>query len=114
MKVHELFESDLKAFHKHLGDQVKAHVATNAAMSKQHKWKFNVGDTFLSSKTGKTYKLTGRTFQKRIDRDENFKKVGEPYMSAIYHYETTDGGRGTFWEDLIAKSKDLKRIAKAE
>lgn len=114
-KAERLSESDsqIADFHKKLKDEVKSHAQANAALAKQHKWKFNIGDVFLSTKTQKTYELTNRSFQKRVDRDENFKKIGEPYMSAVYWYETNDGEKGQFWEDALVKSSSLKRIAKA-
>ena len=106
-------DSDIADFHKKLKDQVTSHAQATAAIAKQHKWKFSIGDVFMSTKTQKTYELKNRSFQKRIDRDENFKKVGEAYLAPVYWYETSDGEKGQFWEDDLAKSKTLKRIAKA-
>ncbi len=108
-----IVESDLAKFHSMLKNNIKANIETDKAISKNHKWKFEIGDVFLGLKTQKTYKIVGRKFQKRINRDENFKQVGEPYMSPIYMYETPDGEKGQFWEDLLKDSKSLKRIAKA-
>ncbi len=106
-------ESDLAKFHSMIKDRVKAHVEADKLISKNHKWKFEIGDVFMGIKTGKTYKIVHRGFQKRIDRDENFKKVGEAYLSPVYYYETPDGDKGQFWEDRLVDSKSMKRIAKA-
>jgi len=111
MKASEIFESDIEKTHKMIKDRIKAHMETDRVISANHKWKFNVGDVFLSAKTGKTYEITYRKFQKRIDRDDNFKKIGDAYMSAVYGYKTADAS-GQFWEDTLAKSKDLKLISK--
>jgi hypothetical protein len=117
MKVNELLESDdsegLKKFRKTLVGKVQAAVATNRALSTAHKWKYEVGDIFLSAKTKKTYEITGRSFVKRWDRDENYRRVGDPYMGATYSYKTNDGEKGMFYEKELAASKDMKKIASA-
>lgn len=105
------YHESLDHFRKDLHNRVKANAEADAALSRQHKWKFEVGTFFMSTKTWVTYEITGRRFQKRIDRDENFKKVGEAYLAPVYMYKSSDGGSGQFWEKELVASKTLKKIS---
>lgn len=100
-------EEDLGEFRKRMLDEVKARAETTKVLVRQHDWRFNVGDQFLSVKTGKTYELTGRTIQKHREFNAETKKLGEPRMTAMYYYEGRDGERGTFVESKMLNSTTL-------
>lgn len=95
-------------FAKYMAASVRSSVEATQQLVKAHDWKYNVGDTFLSTKNGATYELTGRTFIKRTPRDENFKKTGEARLVPAYYYKTGDEGSGVFYEEgLGAKGSTL-------
>jgi hypothetical protein len=99
---------DLGAFHKSLGDQLRAHVEYGRMLARQHEWAYNIGDQLLSTHTGRVYELTGRTFQ-RVG------KIKDNNWQPVYSYKTgRDGeegsGTGTFRESAIKESKTLKNL----
>lgn len=97
-------------FGKWMKARVASSVAATQQLAKNHDWKYNEGDTFLSTKTGKTYKITGRTFQKSVPRGADGKPTGEARMVPVYRYETRDGESGTFLESGLLESKTMKNL----
>lgn len=97
-------QANQQAFAKDLGDRVATEVEYGKMLARRHSWLYNVGDTLLSSQTGKTYTITGRTFQ-RVG------KISERNYRPVYSYEAGDE-RGTMQEDRMQDSKTLTLIAR--
>jgi hypothetical protein len=87
-----------------LRDRVSTSLEYGKLLSRQHEWAYNVGDQLLSTKTGKVYELTGRTFQ-RVG------KLKDNNWQPVYSY-SADGGeeRGTFPEKNLLESKTMKNL----
>lgn len=97
-------DDELKKFAKDLGDRVRTSVEYGQMLGRRHSWAYNVGDQLLSTKTGKVYELTGRTFQ-RVG------KLKDNNWQPVYSYKA-DGGeeRGTFPEKNLLESKTMKNL----
>ena len=111
---------DLNKFHKRIVDQVKTQVEYGKMLARQHSWAFNVGDVFLSTKTGQTYTLVNRSFT----------RVGKPSdnnWEPVYYYENGnppplnatraeqdvwphDYQRGMFREKALLESTTMKNL----
>jgi hypothetical protein len=94
---------------KYLRDRVVTGVEYGQMLARRHEWKFNVGDTFMSTTTGKAYEITGRTFS-RVG------KVKDNNWQAVYSYQSGDPEgdgdweRGTMQESKLLASKTMKSL----
>jgi hypothetical protein len=95
-------DDGLKKFSKNLGDRVKAEVEYMKLRSRQHEWAYNVGDVFLSTKTGKTYKITGRTFMPHGP-------IKNKDYQPTYFYEGGNS-KGTMREKALRESTTMKNL----
>lgn len=93
----------LEDAHKSIGQQVRAAVAYGQMLAKNHDWDHNVGDQLYSTKTGKVYEITARSFS-RVG------KISENRWEPVYHYKTADGESGTFPEQRIREVGTLKNL----
>jgi hypothetical protein len=116
-------DEELDRFRQFAGDvraKVSASLEYGQMLARQHEWAHNVGDVLLSTHTGKTYRLVGRTFS-RVG------KIKDNNWQPIYAYESGnppprgakpseieawphDYQRGTFTEKAILESKTLKSL----
>jgi predicted Fe-S protein YdhL (DUF1289 family) len=113
-------DDGLRKFAKSLGDQVRAQGEFAQMLARQHEWVHNVGDVLLSTHTGKTYRLTGRTFSRvGKTKDNNWQPIysyesGNPPPRGASPSEVEawphDYQRGTFTEKAILESKTLKSL----
>ena len=111
-------------FRKDILGQVAARVEYAKMLARQHEWAYNVGDTFLSTATGKTYRIVGRTF---TSSGEKIKRGEVAKLVPTYFYESGDAPpagatraeqdahpgewqRGTFREDKLLDSKTMKNL----
>lgn len=90
---------------KAIRQNVNAAVEYGKALAKNHDFDHNVGDQLYSKKTGKTYKITSRGFQRTG-------KVSENKWEAVYYYERGTEGeegweRGTFIESRMRETGSL-------
>lgn len=99
-------EDGMRKTLKSIKDGVETSFQYGQMLARQHEWAYEVGDTLLSTQTGKAYKLTARTFQKVGPiKDNNWQPV--------YRYEA-DGGeeQGTFQERNLLESKTMKSLTR--
>ncbi|WOB06453.1 LPD38 domain-containing protein [Piscinibacter gummiphilus] len=115
-------DESLDSFRKRLLDEVVAKREYAAMLARQHDWAFNVGDTLLSTKTGKTYRLVGRFFgAERIRKGEPTKYIpkylyesGKPPPQGTPRSEVDawphDYEQGTFNESALLASETMKSL----
>lgn len=113
-------DDGLRNFRKSLGDKIQTSLEYGQMLARMHQWAFNVGDIFLSTKTGKTVKITARTFQK-------VGKISENNWRPVYFYESGNPPprgatsaeidawpdtwqRGTFQEAALLESTTMKSL----
>lgn len=94
--------ADLLDFAKGLHDKVQARVEYGALLARHHTWDYNVGDVFQSSKTGRTYKVVGRSFTMQGQKVSSGVHVPTYLME-----ESTEGVRNLFTEEGIRKAGTL-------
>jgi hypothetical protein len=120
MRRSEGRDDGLGDFRKDLLNRVKAHAEYGDLLARQHEWAYNVGDHLLSTKTGKTYRITGRTFQ-RVGRlkDNNWEPLysyesGNPPPRGMTQVEQEawphEWERGIFREKALLESKTMKNL----
>lgn len=99
-------EDGMRKTMKSIKDGMETSFQYGQMLARQHEWAYEVGDTLLSTQTGKAYKLTARTFQKVGPiKDNNWQPV--------YRYEA-DGGdeQGTFQERNLLESRTMKSLTR--
>lgn len=102
----------LNAFHKTLGQQIRAQVETDQLLARNHTWDHEVGDTLYSKQTGKTYEIKGRGMQKAFGS-----KSSEGKREAVYYYESgtpNEEGwqKGTFREAKMRETNSLINLTR--